>query len=76
MVEPDAAKLFESLDKSEDRGSKGRKRRQDFQAAIENRTTEFHGLGNEMNQRYISNFVYRSDQTGRFPETRLYRTRS
>lgn len=62
MLEPDAARRSEILAEFDDPGEKGRKRRQAFQQAIENTTTEFHGLGIEMNQRYISNAVYQADQ--------------
>ena len=62
MLEPDADKRLEILAEFEDESDKGRKRRQDFQAAIENTTTEFHGLGIEMNQRYASSAVYVADQ--------------
>jgi hypothetical protein len=62
MLEPDEAKRLQILAEFDDPGEKGRKRRQDFQEAIEKTTTEFHGLGIEMNQRYISDAVYLSDQ--------------
>ncbi|AEO64796.1 51083f41-8a33-4bd5-ba32-db8dc417c4e2 [Thermothielavioides terrestris] len=62
MLEPDAAKRREILAEFDDPGEKGRKRRQDFQRAIETTTTEFHGLGIEMNQRYVSAAVYLADQ--------------
>ncbi len=62
MLEPDAERRLEILAEFEDEGEKGRKRRQDFQAAIEKTTTEFHGLGIEMNQRYASSAVYLADQ--------------
>lgn len=62
MLEPDADRRREILAEFEDQGEKGRKRRQAFQAAIENTTTEFHGLGIEMNQHYVSDAVYLADQ--------------
>lgn len=51
--------MFAELD---DPGEKGRLKRQEFQKAIENTETEFHGLGIEMNQRYVSDAVYLADQ--------------
>ncbi|GAB1319800.1 FAD binding domain-containing protein [Madurella fahalii] len=62
MLEPEVAKRSEILAEFDDPGEKGRKRRQAFQQAIENTTTEFHGLGIEMNQHYASNAVYQADQ--------------
>ncbi|KAK5654740.1 hypothetical protein OQA88_7065 [Cercophora sp. LCS_1] len=51
--------MFAELD---DAGEEGRLKRQEFQKAIENTETEFHGLGIEMNQRYVSDAVYLKDQ--------------
>lgn len=62
MLEPDPARRREILAEFDDPGEKGRMRRQAFQEAIENTTTEFHGLGIEMNQRYESNAIYLDDQ--------------
>lgn len=62
MLEPDEAKRREILAEFEDPGEKGRKRRKAFQEAIEKTTTEFHGLGIEMNQHYASDAVYQADQ--------------
>ncbi|KAH6842198.1 FAD binding domain-containing protein [Chaetomium sp. MPI-CAGE-AT-0009] len=62
ILETDEAKRLEILAEFDDQGEKGRKRRRDFQQAIENTTTEFHGLGIEMNQRYNSDAVYLADQ--------------
>lgn len=62
MLEPDQAKRLEILAEFDDPGEKGRQRRKQFQAAIETTTTEFHGLGIEMNQRYISDAVHLVDQ--------------
>lgn len=43
-------------------GEKGRQRRQAWKEAIENTATEFHGLGIEMNQQYVSSAVYQKDE--------------
>ncbi|AEO59468.1 hypothetical protein MYCTH_2128527 [Thermothelomyces thermophilus ATCC 42464] len=64
MLEPDLNKRLEILAELDDPGEKGRKRRQEFQAAIETTTTEFHGLGIEMNQHYVSDAVYLADEAG------------
>lgn len=62
MLEPDAARRRAILAEFDDTGEQGRRRRQAFQRAIEGTTTEFHGLGVEMNQRYASDAVYLADQ--------------
>ena len=62
MLEPDAARRREIQAEFDDPGEKGRRRRQEFQKAIETTTTEFHGLGIEMNQHYESDAVYQDDQ--------------
>ncbi|KAK4096960.1 hypothetical protein N658DRAFT_489582 [Parathielavia hyrcaniae] len=62
MLEPDESKRLEILAEYDDPGEKGRSRRQAFQAAIEKTTTEFHGLGIEMNQGYVSDAVYLHDE--------------
>ncbi|KAL2261427.1 hypothetical protein VTK26DRAFT_4194 [Humicola hyalothermophila] len=62
MLEPDPVRRREILAEFEDPGEKGRKRRHEFQKAIEMTTTEFHGLGIEMNQHYVSDAVYQDDQ--------------
>ncbi|KAK4663352.1 hypothetical protein QC763_607800 [Podospora pseudopauciseta] len=62
MLEPDLEKRKAILAEFEDKGEVGRKRRQEFQAGIENTGTEFHGLGIEMNQQYRSNAVYHGDE--------------
>lgn len=64
MLEPDINKRLEILAELDDPGEKGRKRREEFQAAIETTTTEFHGLGIEMNQHYASDAVYVADEAG------------
>ncbi|KAH6613544.1 FAD binding domain-containing protein [Chaetomium sp. MPI-SDFR-AT-0129] len=62
MLEPDRMKRLEILAEFDDLGEKGKRRRKEFQTAIETTKTEFHGLGIEMNQRYISDAVYLVDQ--------------
>ncbi|KAK4184436.1 phenol 2-monooxygenase [Podospora australis] len=74
MLEEDEDKRAEILAEFDDLGEKGRKRRQLFQKAIEGTTTEFHGLGIEMNQMYTSDAVYLDDETGpppALPEDRV-----
>ncbi|KAK3683005.1 FAD binding domain-containing protein [Podospora appendiculata] len=62
MMEPNADKRRQILAEFDDPGEKGRKRRAEFQRGIENTDTEYHGLGIEMNQRYVSSAVYQADQ--------------
>ncbi|KAK3388506.1 FAD binding domain-containing protein [Sordaria brevicollis] len=62
LLESDKEKVAEILAEFEDPGEKGRLRRKAFREGIENTTTEFHGLGIEMNQKYVSNAVYLADQ--------------
>jgi hypothetical protein len=62
MLERDPEARRKILAEFDDPGERGRKRRRDFREAIEKTTTEFHGLGIEMNQRYVSNAVYLEDQ--------------
>jgi hypothetical protein len=64
-------KLVEVLGKFETPGSKDRKRKLDFQAAIENRTAEFQGLGIEMNHRYISDAVFLPDRGRPLPRDKV-----
>ncbi|KAK3305014.1 FAD binding domain-containing protein [Chaetomium strumarium] len=61
MLEPDRAKRLAILAEFDDPGPRGRQRREEFMRAIEITTTEFHGLGIEMNQRYVSRAVYLAD---------------
>lgn len=65
MLEDDVAvrtKIFAEFD---DPGPVGRKKRAAFQAGIEETTSEFQGLGIEMNQRYESGAaVYVDDEEG------------
>lgn len=62
MMDPDKDARIKVLEEFDDPGPKGRKRRQAFQKGIENTSTEFHGLGIEMNQRYESDAVYLEDE--------------
>ena len=62
MLEKDPSRRQQILAEFEDPGFAGRKRRQEFRAGIENTTTEFQGLGIEMNQRYRSDAVYLCDE--------------
>lgn len=50
------------MDELKEDSPAGRDRRQRLQEGIKATTTEFHALGIEMNQRYESNAVYKSDQ--------------
>lgn len=62
MLEPSVEKRREILAEFEDPGEKGRRRREEFQRNIEITSSEFHGLGVEMNQRYQSAAVYVDDE--------------
>jgi hypothetical protein len=62
MLEPDAAARRKIFAEFSAPGEAGRAKRQEFQKAIENTETEFHGLGIEMNQVYTSAAVYTEDQ--------------
>lgn len=62
MMEPDREARRRILDEFDDEGPAGRRRRQAFQKGIEDTSTEFHGLGIEMNQRYESGAVYLEDE--------------
>lgn len=64
MMETDKDTRIKVLEEFDDPGPKGRKRRQDLQRGIENTSTEFHGLGIEMNQRYESSAIYLDDEAG------------
>ncbi|PSR77658.1 FAD binding domain-domain-containing protein [Coniella lustricola] len=63
MMEPDKQVRTTILAEFDNPGPVGRKRRQDFQRGIEQTSTEFHGLGIEMNQLYVSDAVYLDDET-------------
>lgn len=52
---------FNSTDES------GRQKRQEWQKALEQTKTEFHGLGIEMNQRYASGVVFITDEKSATP---------
>ncbi|KAK0616192.1 FAD binding domain-containing protein [Immersiella caudata] len=67
MLETDPVKRRAMFAEFNDPGPAGRAKRQEFQKAIENTETEFHGLGVEMNQIYVSDAVYLEDQ-GPAPE--------
>ncbi|VBB79390.1 Putative Oxygenase [Podospora comata] len=68
MPSPDPAERAKILAEFESATPEGRKRRQEFQKGIERTTTEFHGLGIEMNQNYShSPAVYLDDETGPGP---------
>lgn len=62
MMDTDKDARTKIVAEFDDPGPKGRKRRQDFQKGIEHTSTEFHGLGIEMNQRYESDAVYLEDE--------------
>ncbi|QUC20421.1 uncharacterized protein UV8b_04662 [Ustilaginoidea virens] len=70
LLEPDMTKRREILAEFDDAGPKGRLRRAEFQRAIEQTASEFHGLGVEMNQFYSSSCVYREDEAGEKPEAK------
>lgn len=62
MMDPSAENRIKVLAEFDDPGPAGRKRREEFQRGIENTSTEFHGLGIEMNQRYESTGIYLADE--------------
>lgn len=62
MLEDDRATRARILAEFDDPGPVGRKRRAAFQRGIEDTTSEFQGLGIEMNQRYESSAVYLDDE--------------
>lgn len=62
MLETDVAKRREILAEFDDDGEKGKARRAEFRRNIETTGSEFHGLGVEMNQRYVSDAVYLDDE--------------
>ncbi|EMC98772.1 hypothetical protein BAUCODRAFT_103240 [Baudoinia panamericana UAMH 10762] len=53
-----------ALDVLKEDSDSGRQRRAEFQAALRLIDREEHGLGIEMNQRYVSSAVYTHDETG------------
>lgn len=59
LDEEERKKILAEFD---DPGETGRKRRQEFQKGIENTSREYHGLGVEMGQRYVSAAVYLDDE--------------
>ncbi|ROW17138.1 hypothetical protein VPNG_01350 [Cytospora leucostoma] len=62
MTNPDKEVRKKILAEFDDPGETGRKRRQEFQKGIESTAREFHGLGIEMGQRYVSAAVYLDDE--------------
>ncbi|KAF3765583.1 hypothetical protein M406DRAFT_36663 [Cryphonectria parasitica EP155] len=67
MMEPDKEVRKKILQEFDDPGPAGRKKRQEFQRGIENTSSEFHGLGVEMNQLYASDAVYLEDEPAPLP---------
>lgn len=68
MLEDSVERRKEILAEFEDEGSQGRHRRQEFEAGIANTAREYHGLGIELNQTYVSSGIYRNDEVGALPE--------
>jgi len=68
MLEPDPVARRAAFALFSSPSPAGRSLRQQFQAAIENTETEFHGLGVEMNMRYVSPAVNTDDETDPPPE--------
>ncbi|GAB0135392.1 hypothetical protein EsDP_00003732 [Epichloe bromicola] len=62
LLEPSRFQRAARLAEFDDPGEKGRRRRQEFQSGIEQTSSEFHGLGVEMNQFYSSPAVYQDDE--------------
>ena len=74
MLEADVQARRAILAEFDDPGPRGRQRRANFQQGIGHTSTEFHGLGVEMNQFYTSSAIYRADEdegegAARPPET-------
>lgn len=63
LLDTDMQKRKVILSEFDDPGEVGRNRRLLFQQGIEKTSTEFHGLGIEMNQLYQSRGVYVADET-------------
>lgn len=63
LLETDIARRSEILAEFDEHSENGRKRRQLFQQGIESTSSEFHGLGVEMNQLYNSHAVYNTDES-------------
>ncbi|KIW92098.1 uncharacterized protein Z519_07082 [Cladophialophora bantiana CBS 173.52] len=61
-MEPTVAARVEAFNILKEDSERGRKRRADLQAALRLINREEHGLGIEMNQRYTSSAVHKSDQ--------------
>ncbi|KAK2595121.1 hypothetical protein QQS21_007147 [Conoideocrella luteorostrata] len=62
MLEVDISQRKAILAEFEDPGKDGQLRRSEFQRGIEQTTSEFHGLGVEMNQFYASSAVHQHDE--------------
>ncbi|KIW19382.1 hypothetical protein PV08_03677 [Exophiala spinifera] len=61
-LEPTVEKRMAAFNILKEDSDRGRKRRQDLEACLKLINREEHGLGIEMNQRYTSSAVYKSDQ--------------
>ncbi len=61
-LEPTVAARMEAFNILKEDSERGRKRREELQAALKLINREEHGLGIEMNQRYTSSAVHKSDQ--------------
>lgn len=62
ILETDVERRKEILAEFDDPGPKGAARRAEFRRNIQATSSEFHGLGVEMNQRYESGAVYLDDE--------------
>ena len=60
-LEPTAAARMQAFNVLSEDSEKGRARRNDLQDALKRINREEHGLGIEMNQRYVSSAVHQSD---------------
>lgn len=63
LLEDNVDRRREIFAEFESSGAEGRQRRHAWKQAIEKTATEFHGLGIEMNQQYVSSAVYQGDES-------------
>lgn len=67
MLEHDVSQRCAIYAEFDEPGDKGRRRRDEFQQGIEQTSDEFHGLGVEMNQFYVSDAIYGRDENVQRP---------
>ena len=67
MLEPDLNKRTKIFKALSEHSPDGARRRKEFQDAVKNTEHEFHGIGIEMNQQYVSSAVFLDDEGTRPP---------